>query len=129
MSINHTKLWAEGRYVDLWTIPHILAGVLLGGYLYWFGVPLLINITITAVLIISWEFFELHFLGVHEHLTNSLMDILVALIGFIITHIFIIKYSIEIVFPYLLALTIIYIFLNSWGFLAYKRKKLEQDYL
>ena len=127
MKLDHAKLWGEGRYIDLWTIPHVLAGVLLGGYLYWFGVSLLINITITAILVISWEFFELYCLGVHEHLTNSLTDILVALIGFIITYAFILKYSIATIIPYLLTLTVVYIFLNSWGFLAYKRKKLEQD--
>ena len=124
MSINHAKLWAEGKYVDLWTIPHILAGVLLGGYLYWFGIPFGINLTITAILVISWEFFELHFLGVHEHFTNSLMDIIVALIGFWLTYILIIKYTVTLIIPYLLALTAIYLFLNAWGFLAYKRKKL-----
>jgi len=126
MRIDHAKLWSEGRYVDLWTIPHILAGVLLGGFLYWLGVSFIINLLITTLLVIAWEFFELHFLGVHEHFTNSLTDIVVALIGFIITYAFIIKYSMETVIPYLLALTAIYIFLNSWGFLAYKKKKLEQ---
>jgi hypothetical protein len=126
MKINHAKLWAEGHYIDLWTIPHILAGILLCGYLYWLNVPLLINISITAVIVISWEFFEFHFLGVHEHLTNSLTDIIVALIGFIITHALILKYSIEAFLPYLFSLTVIYIILNGWGFLAYKRKKLEQ---
>jgi len=127
MRLDHAKLWGEGRYIDLWTIPHILAGVLLCGFLYWFGISLPINIIITSIIVIGWEFFEFHFLGVHEHLTNSFIDILVALIGFAITFSFIIKYSIEIVLPYLFILTIIYIVLNAWGFLAYKRKKLEQN--
>ncbi len=126
MRLDHAKLWGEGRYIDLWTIPHILAGVLLCGFLYWFGVTFWLNITISSILIIGWEFFEFHFLGVHEHFTNSLMDIIVALIGFGITYAFIIKYSMPTVIPYLLALTVIYIFLNSWGYMAYKRKKLEQ---
>lgn len=125
MIINHAKLWAEGRYIDSWTIPHILAGVLLGGYLYWLGVAFLTNLIITVILVTAWEFFEFHFLGVHEHFTNSFVDIIVALIGFIITYALIIKYSIEVVLPYLFALTIIYIILNVWGFLAYKQKKLE----
>ena len=126
MKIDHAKLWAEGRYIDLWTIPHILAGVLLGGYLYWLGVSFEINLAVTTILVISWEFFELHFLGVHEYFTNSLMDIIVALIGFAFMYFLIIKYSLETVIPHLLVLTAVYIFLNAWGFLAYQKKKLEQ---
>ena len=126
MKIDHAKLWAEGRYIDLWTIPHILAGVLLGGYLYWLGVSFEINLAVTTILVISWEFFELHFLGVHEYFTNSLMDIIVALIGFAFMYFLIIKYSLETVIPHLLALTAVYIFLNAWGFLAYQKKKLER---
>ena len=127
MRIDHAKLWAEGRYIDLWTIPHILAGVLLGGYLHWSGLSFASNLTITTLLVISWEFFELYFLGIHEHFTNSLTDIIVALVGFAVMYVFMVKYPMETVIPYLLALTASYIFLNSWGFLAYKRKKLEQN--
>ena len=126
MRIDHAKLWSEGRYVDLWTIPHILAGVLLAGYFYWLGILFITNLLITTLLVIAWEFFELHFLGVHEHFTNSVTDIVVALIGFAITYGFIINYPFATIIPYLLGLTAIYIILNSWGFLAYKRKKLER---
>ena len=122
MRIDHAKLWSEGRYVDLWTIPHILAGVLLAGYFYWLGILFITNLLITTLLVIAWEFFELHFLGVHEHFTNSVTDIVVALIGFAITYGFIINYPFATIIPYLLGLTAIYIILNSWGFLAYKRK-------
>jgi len=124
MAIDHSKLWEEGKYVDLWTIPHILAGVLLSGYLYWLDVPFWLNLLITLFIIIGWEFFELHFLNVHEHLSNKIMDVITGILGFFAMYSLIIKYSMQTIVPYLVGLTVIYLFLNSWGFLAYKRRKL-----
>ncbi len=127
MKIDHAKLWEEGRYIDLWTIPHLLAGVVLCGLLNWLGADFWLNLAISSLLIIIWEFFEYYALNVHEYFSNNISDIVCGWLGFIIMYGFIIKYTISIVLPYLLITTVIYLGLNAWGFMAYKRRKLEAE--
>ncbi len=124
--IDNAKLWAEGRYVDLWTVPHILAGVILAAVFNWLGISFWLNLLLSSILIISWEFFELHFLNVHEHLSNKVMDVVTGWLGFFVMYIFIVKFGITAIIPYLVALTVFYLLLNAWGFLAYKRRRLNQ---
>ena len=122
MSIDHSKLWAEGKYVDLWTIPHILSGVIMAGSFYWLGFSFWPNIISSIILMIGWEFFELHFLGIHEHLSNKVMDVVTGIIGFFAMYGFIIKYSINKLTTPLSIIIIIFIFLNFWGYLAYEKR-------
>lgn len=124
--IDHAKLWSEGKYIDLWTIPHILAGVVLAGFLDWLGFPFWSNFLISSFFIIGWEFFERRFLNIHEHLTNKIMDVLTGWLGFLVTYSLITRFSLEKLAPYLISLTVVYLLLNLWGFLAYKRRKLQE---
>ena len=120
MAWNINDYWVEGRYVDLWTIPHILAGVVLAGFLNWFSLSFWSNIIISMLIIIGWEFFELYMLDIHEHIPNKIMDVLTGLIGFLGMHYFINIFSIGPIIPYLIILTIIYISFNIWGYLVHK---------
>lgn len=121
MSYN-ARLWEEGKYVDLWTLPHILSGVIMAGIFNWLSLIFWPNLLISAALMIGWEFFELYALHVHEHLTNKVMDVVTGLLGFFTMYSLIIKYSAAAISPYLIALIIIYACLNTWGYLSYKRR-------
>ena len=118
----NARLWDEGKYIDLWTVPHIMSGVIMAGLFYWLGFGFWTNLLASAGLMVIWEFFELYALGVHEHMTNKVSDVVTGLLGFAATYSLINKYSIGRLVPYLIAVFIIYAFLNTWGYLSYKRR-------
>jgi hypothetical protein len=121
MSFN-ARLWEEGKYVDMWSIPHILSGVIMAGLFNWLGIGFWLNLLLSTALMIGWEFFELFVLGVHEHMTNKVMDVVTGLLGFFTSYSLINKYSVTPLIPYLIFVIIIYAFLNTWGYLSYKRR-------
>ena len=120
--IKNTDLWAEGKYIDLWTIPHIMAGIILAGLINLFGVHFWLNIIISTLIMIGWEFFELYALDVHEQFTNKIMDVVTGIFGFLVMYWFIVKYTIGPIFPYLAVLIVIYLLLNTWGLYAHYNK-------
>ena len=74
---THRDTWGrERKYLDLWSIPHFLVGVLL-----WLaGVDLIW----TIVIAVTWELIET-VSRVYEHPTNRVMDVVLAVAGWTIT--------------------------------------------
>lgn len=64
--------------VDLWTVAHTMAGVVMGAW----AIPLPLVVVFTVV----WEFFENygHGIGNDESLDNRIVDVVVALMGWIV---------------------------------------------
>ena len=62
----------EGKYVDWWSIPHVVGGVLLG----------LLDISLfwVVLLVVWWECVE-SVSRVFEHLTNRVTDVVIAITG------------------------------------------------
>jgi hypothetical protein len=70
---THAHTWGrEGKYLDLWSIPHFLVGVLL-----WLVGLDLVWVTVLAV---TWEIIEATS-RVHEYPTNRVMDVVLAVAG------------------------------------------------
>lgn len=69
----HRDTWGrERKYVDLWSIPHVIGGVLLG--LFGVGVVWVLALTVW------WEFAE-SWSRVFEHVTNRVTDVVIAVAG------------------------------------------------
>lgn len=74
-------LWREGEYIDLWSLVHLLSGVVAG------FVPIITSLSfgtglvIFFILTILWEVFE-YLLGIIESTKNSIVDIIIGNIGF-----------------------------------------------
>jgi hypothetical protein len=74
---THRDTWGRERtYLDLWSIPHFLVGVLL----WLVGVDLIWAIVIA----VTWELIE-RVSRVYEHPTNRVMDVVLAVAGWTIT--------------------------------------------
>mgnify|MGYP006169521859 CR=1 FL=1 len=73
----------ERAYFDMWTIPHIFFGVILGALAYKLGLKFKTGMWITIILAILWEIFELIIVW-EEAVSNRVTDILVAVIGYYI---------------------------------------------
>jgi hypothetical protein len=112
-------LFHEGKYLDFWTINHILPGILaalgaeLLGLRFWTG----FGITLTAM--ICWEIFE-DYIRIKECLTNRLSDIVTGGMGFLATYFWILPLILNKLWLYLIFGGIIYILIGLLGYLAYK---------
>ncbi len=74
--VTHRDTWGwEGRYVDLWSIPHFGAGVVLWGA--GLALPAVIAVAV------AWELIEIA-ANVFEHPTNRVADVVLAAIGWLI---------------------------------------------
>jgi len=78
-------LWKEGKYIGLWSVAHLLAGLILGLFLRILGISTRRAFVMTLSLLILWEFFELA-ININEIWTNRVADILIGLSGFFITY-------------------------------------------
>ena len=67
--------------MDLWSINHILSGVIAGGVLFAIGVSFNVALVISLVLFIGWEVAEAS-MGIFEHKLNMTMDVVFDLLGF-----------------------------------------------
>ena len=122
MKISQANLWREGKYVDLWSIPHVLCGVIFVGIFCYFRIEFWSNLILSTLIMIGWEFFELYVLDVHEYLTNKIMDVVTGLFGFLVMYALILKFGILTMLPWLVAVIIIWLLLNYWGFKAHKTR-------
>ena len=107
----------------MWSIPHILCGVVLVGVFCYFKIKFWPNLILSTLIMIGWEFFELYVLNVHEYITNKIMDVVTGLIGFFVTYAFILKFGIKNMLPWLAVVTIIWLLLNYLGFKAHKTRQ------
>ncbi|HMP85487.1 MAG TPA: hypothetical protein PKE08_02355 [Candidatus Paceibacterota bacterium] len=73
-------LWKR-KYVDLWTIPHFLIGVLFAFYAIWADMPILTSFYIMTLVAVLWEIFEIKF-DLHEEFTNRISDVFSSITGF-----------------------------------------------
>jgi hypothetical protein len=129
MKVDHDWIWQEGKYLDFWSIPHIIIGALLV-WIFWFiGLNIYWNFIGSFFLILGWEFFELYVLDVHEHFPNKVFDVLTGVIGFFIMYYFIQKQGLMNLLGWQVSLSVIYFSLCSWGlwhhFNSKKVKKLK----
>ncbi len=119
------KYWKEGKYIDLWSVNHLLSGVVLAAILYHFHIEFSTALIISLALFVGWEILE-KLIGINEHFSNICMDVICDTAGFLMTSYFYLVLS----RPFTITTSIIFALLfttfNIWGYSAYeKRSKLE----
>jgi ABC-type uncharacterized transport system permease subunit len=75
------NLFAEGVYVDMWTVSHFLSGALLFVLLVSKRLSICHSILVTVIVAIFWEFLEIR-VRVDEVFSNRVVDVVVTVIGF-----------------------------------------------
>ncbi len=81
---KRTDLWQEGEYLDLWSVPHFLSGVLLACFLYLLHLPFLFAATLAMIILIAYEIFEIK-VGIYETVWNRRLDVIVGMTSFVPT--------------------------------------------
>ncbi|MEK6942640.1 MAG: hypothetical protein AABX00_01095 [Nanoarchaeota archaeon] len=115
-------IWREGKYLDLWHVNHTLAGSLLAGITFFFNIKLLLGFVVSVLLMLAWEFYEI-IVDIEETIANQILDVLTGILGF-----FGMFYLLQIInhssgLQVFLVVLVVWLSLELWGFVAYKKKK------
>lgn len=79
---NRRSTW-RGMFIDLWTVPHCISGVVIGYLIYFFTISFSVGFWIALCIGIGWELFErITRLSRTEAYTNSIFDIVAAQVAF-----------------------------------------------
>lgn len=115
--------WRKGKALDLWSIPHVLFGVLTGFLPQLTGLSFLTALALTIIFALSWEIYE-KFAEIKETVLNSLFDIVLPVLSFTLTSHALIWYPISYddLVVVATAVFIVYAFTNISGWLAYRRR-------
>lgn len=77
---NFSADWKEGRYLDLWVLPHAMTGVTGGFSNVFFDLSIPMVFLVGLLLMVIWEVVELA-MGIRENWENQLLDVIVGLVG------------------------------------------------
>lgn len=111
-------IWRHGRYVDLWSVVHLLSGAVLAVGCYWLGYGFWTAAIVSFALLAAWEVFE-WVIGIIEPTVNVAVDIVLGLAGFLLGAYW--HYSLGNTFDALLFGSIAFVTfaLSAWGFLDF----------
>lgn len=112
------RVWNKGKYLDLWSVNHTLAGSVIAWPLYKFGVPLIYNFALAMILIVGWEVYEITH-DIKESWQNRSTDILTGVVGFFFISNFVIRWNHATQYWVYFTILIVWLVLEIWGYLAY----------
>jgi hypothetical protein len=75
-------IWKHGKYVDTWSVVHVLSGFLLAGIFYSTSYTLVQAFVSAFIALVAWEVFE-WVLKIIEPSMNVLVDLVVGMLGFL----------------------------------------------
>lgn len=105
--------------MDIWSINHLLGGSLLAGFIYLRGDDLWIGFGISFLAMVAWEIFEL-VRNIHEFFWNRVLDLVIGVIGFLLTIDLIPGLQNEHAILSLVIILLAFFGLEIWGYLAYR---------
>lgn len=82
--VRRTDIWREGKWLDLWSVVHLLSGASVGFVLYFFHFGTVASIILALFSFISYEMWEI-IVKIEETPTNRFMDVVVGMVSFLPT--------------------------------------------
>lgn len=114
-------IWKEGKYVDLWSVIHLLSGIVFTGWMLELGIHIGIIFIMYIVLAVLWEVTEMK-LEIFEHQRNIVVDVLIGIVGYLC--VFIVRDASGVMSRgYLILFTILYVSMQVHGYLFYRKRK------
>ena len=90
MRLNHkgelvrTDAWREGKYLDLWSVPHFLSGMVMAFCIFFLGFEVRAALVIAFLLLVGYEMFEV-IAKIEETRWNRTLDVVVGMASFVPT--------------------------------------------
>ncbi len=116
--------WKEGKYCDLWSVVHTLSGVVLASILFYFEMNLILAFVIATMLFVGWEAVEVA-LGIKEHTTNMVMDVVFDFLGFLIVLYLYLELDMSISLYTIIYSVVAFLLFSLWGYLAHRKRDKE----
>ena len=82
---NIEASWNHGRFVDLWSIIHIISGVMLGLVVLALDINFFYGLLFALVGMIAYEAYEM-ILKIIEDAENSITDVVLGILGYIASY-------------------------------------------
>lgn len=113
--------WKHGTFIDLWSLVHLLSGILLGVLFYAFGFSLSGSLLYASLLLIAWELYE-WLIGILEPSVNVAVDLAIGLFGLGLSAYW--HYGLGMPFDYRITGTLGFLLmgLSVWGFIDFVRR-------
>jgi hypothetical protein len=118
------RVWTKGKYLDLWSVNHTLAGSVIAWPLYKWEVPWVYNFIIAMVLIVGWEVYEITH-DIEETWQNRSTDIITGIIGFVFISSYLVKLGDTVQYWIYFWILGVWLILEIWGYVAYKIGKVR----
>lgn len=113
-------LWKEGKYVDMWNLPHFFISLLIGFILIYLNTSILVALISIIILKTCWEVYE-HFYVIKEDIHNKILDVVTGVLAILTIYYLNSFYPVSLIgFFITLLLTIAF---SYWG--LYSMKKLD----
>ena len=77
---QRTDIWREGKYLDLWSVPHFLSGLVLGIVLHLMAMPLRDALLVAFLVLVMYEMWE-DLAQIEETRWNKLLDVVVGMVS------------------------------------------------
>lgn len=79
-----TDIWHEGKYLDLWSVPHLLSGITLALIMHFLGFAAVPTFVVAFLIFVTYEMFEV-IVKIEETRMNRILDVVVGMVSFIPT--------------------------------------------
>ena len=121
MSSNKKNIWQEGKFIDLWSVVHVLTGFAISGGFIFLHVNPYIASAIAVGLFAGWEIFE-PLVKIHEQSSNHVSDIIVDYLGFFIAQLYVFAWRNTMYWYIPTIFALIALILMTWGIINFKKK-------
>lgn len=79
-NLIRTDPWREGKYLDLWSVPHLLSGIVVGLSLFFLHFSTSAALMIAFLLLVGYEMFEV-IAKIEETRWNRSLDVVVGMVS------------------------------------------------
>ena len=124
MSANgnwYVKIWAEGKYLDFWSVNHTLSGGVLASLFFLLKVQFWPSLFISFLFLLAWEIYEI-LKNIKEGAWNKFFDVVTGVLGFFATH-YLIALDVLKTINIFWTISFLFAFLEIWGYKAYMTKR------
>ncbi len=117
----YVKIWAEGKYLDFWSINHTLSGGVLASLFFLLKVQFWPSLFISFLFLLAWEIYEV-LRKIKESAWNKFFDVATGVLGFFATH-YLIALDVFKTINIFWTVSLLFAFLEIWGYKAYVTKR------
>lgn len=113
--------FGHGRYVDAWSLQHVVVGVIFAAVALALGLPEVLLLTIALVCFFAYEVFEMQ-IKIIEDIENSLCDIACGTIGIVLADVFLAGHSDNLLRAWLLGSVLACLLILLAGYRAFRKR-------